>query len=224
MLGGLPEGLAMEMVANGMFHGHDRADVLLARTRMLWNTYGAQIDLGRLKLLARPLDLLREAPGLDFEDIAALTLAYYGYTRALQPARTGARLGSPAARSSSAARSTHGGAPRLSKPSRAARSISRDSWARFSRLSRDPSSSCMRLRSNGQFPTSWSSHSEVMRQPSATPRRMRVRCADSCRHPWFPFQTGRANPDHAPRADDRSRSPRRNPSSGLPRSRASSRT
>jgi hypothetical protein len=85
MLGDLPEGLAMEMVANGLFHGHDRPDVLLARTRMLWNTYGTQIDLGRLKLRARPLDLLREATGLDFEDIAALTVAYYGYTSALQP-------------------------------------------------------------------------------------------------------------------------------------------
>lgn len=47
MFGDLPEGLAMEMVANGLFHGHDRPDVLLARTRMLWSTYGAQIDLGR---------------------------------------------------------------------------------------------------------------------------------------------------------------------------------
>lgn len=37
-------------------------DVLLARTRMLWNTYVAQIDLGRLKLRARPLDLLRRRP------------------------------------------------------------------------------------------------------------------------------------------------------------------
>jgi hypothetical protein len=83
--GDLPEGLAMEMVANGLFHGHERPDVLLARTRMLWNTYGARIDLGRSRLRARPLDLLREATGLDFEDIAALTLAYYGYIRALQP-------------------------------------------------------------------------------------------------------------------------------------------
>ena len=85
MFGGLPEGLAMEMVANGLFHGHERPDVLLARTRMLWSTYGARIDLGRLKLRARPLGLLREATGLDLEDIAALTLAYYGYIRALQP-------------------------------------------------------------------------------------------------------------------------------------------
>ena len=82
--GGLPKGLAIEMVANGLFHGHERPDVLLARTRMLVNTYGAQIDLGRLKLRALPLDLLREATGLDFEDMAALTLAY-GYIRAPQP-------------------------------------------------------------------------------------------------------------------------------------------
>ena len=75
----------MEMVANGLFHSHERPDVLLARTRMLWSTYGSQIDLDKLRLRARPLDLLREATGLDFEDIAALTLAYYGYIRALQP-------------------------------------------------------------------------------------------------------------------------------------------
>jgi len=62
MFGGLPEGLAMEMVANGLFHGHERPDVLLARTRMLWSTYGAQIDLGKLRLRARPLDLLRRRP------------------------------------------------------------------------------------------------------------------------------------------------------------------
>jgi hypothetical protein len=84
MIGGLPEPLVMEMVANGLSHTYERPDVLLARTRMLWNTYGAQIDLDKLKLRARPLDLLREATGLEFEDIAALTVAYYGYIRALQ--------------------------------------------------------------------------------------------------------------------------------------------
>ena len=35
LIGGLPEGLAMEMVANGLFHSNERPDVLLARTRML---------------------------------------------------------------------------------------------------------------------------------------------------------------------------------------------
>ena len=83
--GGLRQGLAMEMVANGLFHGRERPDVLLARTRMLWDTYGTRIDLGKLRLRARPLELLREATGLDLEDIAALTLAYHGYVRALQP-------------------------------------------------------------------------------------------------------------------------------------------
>ena len=84
-IGGIPEGLAMDMLANGLFHTSERPDVLLARTRMLWSTYGAQVDLGKLKLRARPLDLLREATGLSFEDIAALTVAYYGYIRALEP-------------------------------------------------------------------------------------------------------------------------------------------
>ena len=67
MFGGLPESLAMEMVANGLFHSGEQPDVLLARTRMLWETYGSQIDLERLKVRARPLDLLKEATGLDFE-------------------------------------------------------------------------------------------------------------------------------------------------------------
>jgi hypothetical protein len=85
MFGGLPESLAMEMVANGLFHGGEQPDVLLARTRMLWQTYGNQIDLEQLKVRGRPLDLLREATGLDFGDIAALTFAYHGYIRAHQP-------------------------------------------------------------------------------------------------------------------------------------------
>lgn len=85
MLWGLPESLAMEMVANGLFHGGEQPDVLLARTRLLWETYGSQIDLERLKVRARPLDLLREATDLDFDDIAALTFAYHGYIRAHRP-------------------------------------------------------------------------------------------------------------------------------------------
>jgi hypothetical protein len=85
MIGALPASLAMEMVANGLFHGGEQPDVLLARTRMLWDSYGSQINLERLKLRARPLDLLKEATSLDFGDIAALTFAYHGYIRAHQP-------------------------------------------------------------------------------------------------------------------------------------------
>lgn len=86
-LGDLPESLAMEMVANGLFYGGEQPDVLLARTRMLWTTYGNQIDLEQLKLRARPLDMLRDATGLNFDDIAALTFAYYGYIRAHEPGK-----------------------------------------------------------------------------------------------------------------------------------------
>lgn len=75
----------MEMVANGLFHGGEQPDVLLARTRMLWETYGSQIDLGQLEVRARPLELLKDATGLDFDDIAALTFAYHGYIRAHRP-------------------------------------------------------------------------------------------------------------------------------------------
>jgi hypothetical protein len=105
LIGGIPEHLAMEMVANNLFRSNERPDVLLARTRMLWTSYGGQIDLHRLKQRARPLDLLREATGLDFEDIAALTIAYYGYIRAQQPGglpgppATGVSCSSRAARS-----------------------------------------------------------------------------------------------------------------------------
>ena len=84
-IGALPASLAMEMVANGLFHSGEQPDVLLARTRTLWTTYGSQIDLDQLKLRAWPLDLLRDATRLDYDDIAALSFAYYGYIRAHQP-------------------------------------------------------------------------------------------------------------------------------------------
>jgi hypothetical protein len=84
-IGALPASLALEMVANGLFHSGEQPDVLLARTRMLWTTYGSQIDLDQLKLRARPLDLLRDATELDYDDIAALSFAYHGYIRAHQP-------------------------------------------------------------------------------------------------------------------------------------------
>jgi hypothetical protein len=68
--GDLPEGLAMEMVANGLFHGHERPDVLLARTRMLWSTYGTQIDMGP-----------GAAPGLDGGDVHAEAVGGLGQGR-----------------------------------------------------------------------------------------------------------------------------------------------
>jgi hypothetical protein len=84
-IGALPASLAMEMVANGLFHSGEQPDVLLARTRTLSTTYGSQIDLDQLKLRARPLDLLHDATGLEYDDIAALSFAYHGYIRAHQP-------------------------------------------------------------------------------------------------------------------------------------------
>ena len=86
-IGGIPEHTAMEMVANNLLHETEEFGVLLARTRMLWSTYGNQIDLGKLKLPARPLTLLKEATGLDLDDIFALTVAYHGYMSTYQPDR-----------------------------------------------------------------------------------------------------------------------------------------
>jgi hypothetical protein len=83
-IGDLPESLAMEMVANGLFHSGEQPDVLLARTLVLWTSYGSQVDLGKFELRAPPLTLLKEATGLELDDIAALTIAYHGYTRACQ--------------------------------------------------------------------------------------------------------------------------------------------
>jgi hypothetical protein len=74
-LGLTSESLAIEMVANGLFNEPTDAGDLLARYRLLWTDYGHRLT--RAPARAAPLILLREATGLDLDDITALGFAYY---------------------------------------------------------------------------------------------------------------------------------------------------
>jgi len=82
-LGMTSESLGMEMIANGLFN--EQADVgdLLARYRLLWTDYGNRLT--RAPARDTPLALLREATGLDLDDITALGFAYYAGMLAQQP-------------------------------------------------------------------------------------------------------------------------------------------
>ena len=82
-LGLTSESLAIEMVANGLFNEQTDAGDLLARYRLLWTDYGNRLI--RAPARATPLTLLREATGLDLDDITALGFAYYAQVLGRQP-------------------------------------------------------------------------------------------------------------------------------------------
>jgi hypothetical protein len=82
-LGLTSESLGMEIVANGLFNEQTGAGDLLARYRLLWTGYGNRLT--RAPARAAPLTLLREATGLDLDDITALGFAYYAQILARQP-------------------------------------------------------------------------------------------------------------------------------------------
>ncbi|MCX4970554.1 hypothetical protein OHA98_38570 [Streptomyces sp. NBC_00654] len=73
LLGGSPQSLAMEMIANNLFNEPDDAGDLLARHRLLWILHGDRVAGAR----ARPVSMLEEATGLAFDDIIALAFVYY---------------------------------------------------------------------------------------------------------------------------------------------------
>lgn len=72
-LGGIPQSLAMEMIANNLFNEADDPGDLLALHRLLWTHYGDRATAARI----RPLDMLEEAIGLAYDDLVALGFAYY---------------------------------------------------------------------------------------------------------------------------------------------------
>jgi hypothetical protein len=81
--GGTAESLAMEVIASHLFNERDDPGDLLARYRLLWTRYGDQLK--RVRLRRRPVELLEEAAGLDFDDLTALGFGYYAAALSYRP-------------------------------------------------------------------------------------------------------------------------------------------
>ena len=76
-LGGVPESLAMEMSANGLFNEAEDPGTLIARTWLLWHDYDP--DLVKPTPRLAPAEMLKEAVGIELDDLLALGFAYHGY-------------------------------------------------------------------------------------------------------------------------------------------------
>lgn len=76
-LGGVPESLAMEMSANGLFNEAEDPGTLIARTWLLWHDYDP--DLVKPTPRLAPVEMLKEAVGIELDDLLALGFAYHGY-------------------------------------------------------------------------------------------------------------------------------------------------
>jgi hypothetical protein len=80
---GTTESLAMEVIASHLFNERDDPGDLLARHRLLWTHYGDHLK--SVTLRRRPIELLAEATGLDFDDLTALGFAYYAVALKYRP-------------------------------------------------------------------------------------------------------------------------------------------
>jgi hypothetical protein len=80
---GTAESLAMEMIANNLFNDRDDNGDLLGRYRLLWIHYGSR--LRRFAPRLPPAEMLREATGISFDDLAALAFAYWAHIQSCGP-------------------------------------------------------------------------------------------------------------------------------------------
>lgn len=78
LLGGIPESLAMEMSANGLFNEGQDPGSSVARTWLLWHEYDP--DAVTPTPRRAPADMANEAVGVDLDDMLALGFAYYAFT------------------------------------------------------------------------------------------------------------------------------------------------
>jgi hypothetical protein len=69
--------LAMETVANSLFNAPIEFGDMLARTRLLWTDYEQRLTRAKPRLPLR--DLLREASGLDLDDLLVLTFGVFAH-------------------------------------------------------------------------------------------------------------------------------------------------
>lgn len=79
-IGGYPASLAMEMVQNLAFYEQEDMWASMDRTLRLW-----AVDPVREPLRGRPIDLLRDATGLDVEDLLALGFALHSHVQGWRP-------------------------------------------------------------------------------------------------------------------------------------------
>ena len=77
---GTSEQLAMEMIANNLFYDRDDNGDLLARYRMLWLDYGPRLK--RFTPRQPPADMLREAAGVELDEMITLAFAYWACLQA----------------------------------------------------------------------------------------------------------------------------------------------
>ena len=79
LLAGVPESLAMEIIANNVFNDRDDDGDMLGRYRLLWKDIGG--GLTQVTPRRPPADLLEEATGIDLEDVTALAYGYWAHAR-----------------------------------------------------------------------------------------------------------------------------------------------
>jgi hypothetical protein len=84
-VGGLTESLALELVCNGLSTRRDNEGSMLARTRLLYEHYGAR--LRRALPRAAPLLMVEEALGMPFDHALAVGFAYYAAAEDNDPLR-----------------------------------------------------------------------------------------------------------------------------------------
>jgi len=80
---GIPEPVAMEMIANNLFYDRDDVGDLLARYRMLWLDYGARLE--RVQPRLPPAEMLREAAGIGLDEMITLGFLYWSCLQARKP-------------------------------------------------------------------------------------------------------------------------------------------
>jgi hypothetical protein len=78
-LAGVPESLAMEIIANNVFNDRDDDGDMLGRYRLLWKDIGG--SLAQVTPRRPPVDLLEEATGIDLDDLIALAYGYWAHAR-----------------------------------------------------------------------------------------------------------------------------------------------
>jgi hypothetical protein len=80
---GIPEPVAMEMIANNLFYDRDDVGDRIARYRMLWLDYGARLT--RFEPRLPPADMLREAAGIGLNEMITLGFFYWSCLQARTP-------------------------------------------------------------------------------------------------------------------------------------------